>query len=263
MTPAEFSADIERLWTQVEPLYLELHTYVRHKLIAKYGAAAERPDGMIPADLLNNMWAQEWGNTYEIVAPASAPPMYNLGQILESRHTDAKQMVRYGEGFFKSLGFDALPDTFWQRSMFTRPADRDVVCHASAWDVDGQDDLRVKMCIQVRDVDFVTIHHELGHNFYQRAYKGQPFLFENGANDGFHEAIGDTIALAITPEYLKKVGLLDKVPSADNDIPQLLEQALDRVAFLPFGLLIDQWRWKVFSGEIKPADYNKSWWELR
>jgi peptidyl-dipeptidase A len=172
-------------------------------------------------------------------------------------------MVRYGERFYTSLGFAPLPATFWERSLFTKPADRDVVCHASAWDLDNKEDLRVKMCIQIRDVDFVTIHHELGHNMYQRAYKDQPPLFQSGANDGFHEAIGDTIALAITPEYLQKVGLLDKVPSADADIPLLLKQALDRVAFLPFGLLIDQWRWKVFSGEVKPAEYNKAWWQLR
>jgi peptidyl-dipeptidase A len=172
-------------------------------------------------------------------------------------------MVHYGENFYKSLGFAPLPPTFWERSLFTKPADRDVVCHASAWDIDSKDDLRIKMCIQVRDVDFVTIHHELGHNFYQRAYKNQPPLFQGGANDGFHEAIGDTIALAITPEYLQKINLLDKVPPPEADIPILLRQALDKVAFLPFGLMIDQWRWKVFSGEIKPADYNTTWWELR
>src|SRR6185369_12456803 len=163
---------------------------------------------------------------------------------------------------FKSLGFAPLPQTFWERSMFVKPRDRDVVCHASAWDIDNQEDLRLKMCILIRDEDFVTVHHELGHNFYQRAYKAQPFLFQNGANDGFHEAIGDSIALSITPEYLKQVGLLETVPQSD-DTALLLRQAMDKVAFLPFGLLIDQWRWKVFSGEIKPADYNKSWWELR
>jgi peptidyl-dipeptidase A len=174
-------------------------------------------------------------------------------------------MVHYGENFFKSLGFAPLPQTFWERSLFTKPADRDVVCHASAWDIDNKDDVRLKVCLQVRADDFITVHHELGHNFYQRAYKDQPPLFEDGANDGFHEAIGDTIALAVTPEYLHEVGLLAQVPAANNtsDIALLLKQALDKVAFLPFGLLIDQWRWRVYSGEIKPADYNKSWWEMR
>ena len=171
--------------------------------------------------------------------------------------------MKYGEGFFTSMGFAPLPKTFWERSLFIKPADRDVVCHASAWDIDGKDDLRIKTCLQVRGVDFVTVHHELGHNFYQRAYKNQPYLFQSGANDGFHEAIGDAIALAITPEYLHKVGLLDTIPTGNDDIPELLKQAMERVAFLPFGLMIDQWRWKVFSGEIKPADYNKAWWDLR
>ena len=172
-------------------------------------------------------------------------------------------MVRYGEGFFTSLGFDPLPKTFWERSLFVKPRDRDVVCHASAWDIDTVDDLRLKMCIDITAEMFSTIHHELGHNFYQRAYNQQPFLFRDSANDGFHEAIGDTIALSVTPEYLVKLGLLDKAPDASKDIGLLLKRALDKVAFLPFGLLVDQWRWKVFSGEITPADYNKTWWELR
>jgi len=263
MTPDEFSADLERLWKQVEPLYLSLHTFVRAKLVEKYGANVVPPKGPIPADLLGNPWAQEWGNVYDLLGLKEDQGGVNLTELLKKKNLDAKGMVKYGEGFFMSMGFDKLPDTFWRRSLFTKPADRDVVCHASAWDLDGKDDLRVKMCIQVRGVDFVTIHHELGHNFYQRAYKNQPYLFQNGANDGFHEAIGDAIALAITPEYLQKVGLLENVPQGNNDIPELLKQALDRVAFLPFGLLIDQWRWKVFSGEITPADYNKAWWDLR
>ena len=263
MPPDAFSADLERLWQQVRPLYLSLHTFVRAKLVQKYGPQVVPPNGPIPAHLLGNPWAQEWENIYPLLGVQEGNRGYDLTALLKAKNLDAKGMVKYGEGFFTSMGFAPLPKTFWERSLFTKPTDRDVVCHASAWDIDNQDDLRVKMCIQVRDVDFVTIHHELGHNFYQRAYKGQPYLFENGANDGFHEAIGDSIALAITPEYLHKVGLLEKVPEGNNDVPQLLKQALERVAFLPFGLMIDQWRWKVFSGEIPPADYNKSWWDLR
>ena len=172
-------------------------------------------------------------------------------------------MVKFGEGFFLSLGFAPLPQTFWERSMFVKPRDRDVVCHASAWDVDNVDDLRLKMCIQINDEDFLTIHHELGHNFYQRAYKQQPPLFRDSANDGFHEAIGDTIALSVTPEYLVRLGLLDKAPDASKDVGLLLRKALEKIAFLPFGLVIDQWRWKVFSGEIPPSKYNEAWWQLR
>lgn len=270
MTPAEFSAELERTWTQLEPLYKELHAYVRFKLIQKYGAAAERPDGMIPAHLLGNMWAQEWGNVYDIVAPpASGYKMYDLEGALKqqigpvSELDAAKKMAKYGEGFFTSLGFEPLPATFWERSQFIKPRDRDVICHASAWDVDNDQDLRVKMCIKVDADNFTTVHHEEGHNFYQRAYRKQPFLFRNGANDGFHEAIGDSIALSITPDYLKQLKLIDQVPPAEADIPLQLRTALDKIAFLPFGLLIDKWRWQVFSGETKPADYNKAWWELR
>jgi len=263
MTPEQFSAELERLWQQVRPLYLSLHTYVRARLSQHYGASLVPPDGPIPADLLGNPWAQEWGNVFPLLGLPEASRGYDLTELLKAKNLDGKGMVHYGENFYKSLGFAPLPATFWERSLFTKPRDRDVVCHASAWDIDNQDDLRIKTCLQTRDVDFVTIHHELGHNFYQRAYKGQPVLFESGANDGFHEAIGDTVALAITPEYLQRVGLLDKIPPAEADIPLLLRQALDKVAFLPFGLLIDQWRWKVFSGQIKPSEYNKAWWDLR
>ena len=263
MPPDEFAKEVERIWQQVQPLYLSLHAYVRAKLVEKYGSSVVPPDGMIPAHLLGNMWAQEWGNIYDIVAPPAATPQFDLTKLLRAKNTDAKGMARYGEGFFTSLGFDPLPKTFWERSLFTKPADREVVCHASAWDIDNLDDIRIKMCIEITGEDFVTVHHEEGHNFYQRAYKNQPFLFKNGANDGFHEAIGDAIALSITPEYLRKVGLLDRVPGTEADTALLLRQAMDKVAFLPFGLLIDQWRWKVFSGEVKPADYNTAWWALR
>jgi len=263
MTPEQFSSDLERLWNQVKPLYSSLYTFVRWKLVETYGPNVVPPNGPIPAHLLGNPWAQEWGNVYDLLGVEQDQGGVNVTELLKKKNLDPKGMVKYGEGFFTSMGFAPLPATFWERSLFTKPADRDVVCHASAWDVDNFDDLRVKMCIQVHGTDFVTIHHELGHNFYQRAYKDQPFLFKNGANDGFHEAIGDAIALAITPEYLHRVGLLASVPQASSDIPELLKQALDRVAFLPFGLMIDQWRWKVFSGEIAPAEYNQRWWELR
>ena len=263
MTPEEFSAELERLWNQVRPLYLSLHTYVRAKLVEKYGANVVPPNGPIPAHLLGNPWAQTWGNVYDLLGVPEEKGGVNLTELLQKKNLDAKGMVKYGEGFFTSMGFAPLPPTFWERSLFVKPKDRDVVCHASAWDIDFKDDVRIKVCLQIRDEDFVTIHHELGHNFYQRAYKNQPPLFQNGANDGFHEAIGDAIALAITPEYLHKVGLLETVPQSTNDTPELMKQALDRVAFLPFGLMIDQWRWKVFSGEIAPTDYNKGWWDLR
>jgi peptidyl-dipeptidase A len=265
MTAPAFEAEMDRLWGQVKPLYDSLHCYVRSRLNQKYGDKVVPLDKPIPAHMLGNIWAQEWGNVYPDVAPKNLPSRgFDLTEILQKRKDiDAAGMVRFGERFFTSLGFAPLPQTFWERSLFTKPKDRDVVCHASAWDVDDVNDLRVKMCIDKTADYFTTIHHELGHNFYQRAYNTQPFLYKNSANDGFHEAVGDTIALSVTPAYLLKVGLLDKEPPAQADISLLLRDALDKVAFLPFGLLIDKWRWMVFSGQITPAQYNKAWWDLR
>jgi peptidyl-dipeptidase A len=263
MPPDAFAREVDRLWQQVRPFYVSLHAYVRNRLREKYGADVVPANGPIPAHLLGNMWAQSWENIYPLVAPKEADPGYDLTEILKARNADYKQMVLYGERFFTSLGFEPLPKTFWERSLFQKPRDREVVCHASAWDLDAVDDLRIKMCIDITAEDFNTIHHELGHNFYQRAYNRQPFLFRDSANDGFHEAVGDTIALSITPEYLVKLGLLEKAPDPSKDIGLLLHTALEKIAFLPFGLLIDQWRWKVFSGEVTPENYNQAWWQLR
>ena len=263
MDPDAFAVEVDRLWDQVRPLYEALHCHVRARLAETYGDDVVAPDAPIPAHLLGNMWSQSWGNIYELVSPGSSDPGFDLTEILRKRGVDEREMVRYGERFFTSLGFDPLPDTFWERSLFTKPEDREVECHASAWDVDAVDDLRIKMCIDINDEDFVTVHHELGHNFYQRAYNQQSPFHQNSANDGFHEGIGDTVALSITPEYLVQVGLLDQLPPSGGDLGLLMRMALDKVAFLPFGLLVDQWRWKTFSGEIAPADYNAGWWELR
>jgi peptidyl-dipeptidase A len=266
MPPDDFAREMDRLWFQVKPLYDQLHCYVRAKLNEHYGDKVQPATGPIRADLLGNMWAQEWGNIYPLVAPKGVGDVgYDLTSLLVAKGYDPIKMVKAGEGFYTSLGLPGLPATFWERSMFTKPADREVVCHASAWDIDNLNDLRIKMCIKVNADDFVTIHHELGHNYYQRAYNQQPFLYLNGAHDGFHEAIGDFIALSITPEYLVQIGLLDAthVPGADKDIGLLLHQALGKVAFLPFALLMDKWRWDVFNGTTKPADYEKDWTALR
>jgi peptidyl-dipeptidase A len=260
--PADaFPVEMDRLWEQVKPLYLSLHAYVRWKLREKYGDVVPA-SGAIPAHLLGNMWAQAWENIYPLVAPKDADPGYDLTPILQGRGTQPVDMVKYGERFFTSLGFAPLPKTFWERSLLAKPRDRNVVCHASAWDIDFVDDVRIKACIEINAEDFTTVHHELGHNFYQRAYDQQPFLFRDSANDGFHEAIGDTIALSVTPEYLKRIGLLPTVPDSSKDLGLLLKKALEKVAFLPFGLMIDKWRWQVFSGQIPPEKYNESWWKL-
>jgi len=260
-----FIKEADRLWGQVKPLYDQLHCNTRAALNEKYGDDVQPINTPIRADLLGNMWGQSWGNIYEMVAPKSGGEGVDVTALLKEKGYSQKKMVEVGEQFFTSLGFEPLPDTFWERSLITKPADREVVCHASAWNLDDIDDIRIKMCTKINGEDFVTVHHELGHNFYQRAYKDQPVFYKTGANDGFHEAIGDMIALSITPEYLVKIGLLEEkdVPGADADLSLLMQQAMDKVAFLPFGLMVDQWRWKVFSGEYSPAEYNSGWWELR
>jgi peptidyl-dipeptidase A len=263
MDADEFPVEVDRLWGQVEPLYTALHCHVRAKLGEVYGTDIVPPNGAIPAHLLGNMWAQEWANIYDLVAPEGSVSNVNLTQLLNDADYDYMDMVKTGENFFSSLGFAPLPDTFYERSLFLQPEDREVLCHASAWDLDGQDDIRIKMCIKENAEDFRTIHHELGHNYYQRAYKGQSPLYRDSANDGFHEAVGDTVSLSITPEYLNSIGLLDDVPDASGDLGLLLQQALDKVAFLPFGLLVDKWRWNVFAGDVGPDQYNELWWQLR
>ncbi|ASJ91528.1 M2 family metallopeptidase [Porphyrobacter sp. CACIAM 03H1] len=266
MPPEQFAAETERMWQEVKPLYIALHTYVRRKLNEKYGDAVQPRTGPIRADLLGNMWAQEWGNIYPLVAPAGAGDIgYDLTDLIAKKGLDPVGMVKVGEQFFSSLGFEPLPGTFWERSQFVKPADREVVCHASAWNIDNVDDLRIKMCIKPNADDFVTIHHELGHNYYQRAYNKQDTLHLTGANDGFHEAIGDMIALSITPEYLVQIDMLDpaQVPSADKDIGLLLRQAMDKVAFLPFGLLLDRYRWGLYDGSIPEGAINTGWNDLR
>ena len=263
MDPDAFAAETDKLWNQVAPFYKNLHCYTRRKLNEKYGDAVQPKTGPIRADLLGNMWAQDWSNIYDVVAPKGIKSSYSLDKLLVKKKYDPLKMVKTGESFYTSLGFKGLPATFWERSQITRPRDREVVCHASAWDIDNVDDLRIKTCLQVNGEDFYTVHHELGHNFYQRAYADQPYLFKNGANDGFHEAIGDFVGLSsVTPTYLNQIGLLAKVPSDSEDIPYLLKMALQKIAFLPFGLEIDRWRWEVFSGQITEAQYNERWWEL-
>ncbi len=265
MSPEEFEATTERLWNEVKPLYEALHCFTRAGLNRQYGDQVQPATGPIRADLLGNLWAQEWGNIYEVVAPRGGREAYDLTQLLTQANYTPERIVRQGESFFSSLGFAPLPQTFWERSMITQPRDREVQCHASAWDVDNVEDLRIKMCTRVNGDDFVTVHHELGHNYYQRAYNQQGFLYLDSANDGFHEAIGDMIALSVTPEYLVQVGLLrpNQLPTPDQDRRLLLRQALDKIAFLPFGLLVDRYRWGIFSGRIAPDRYQAAWDEMR
>jgi peptidyl-dipeptidase A len=266
MTPDQFAAEMLRLWTEVRPLYEQLHCYVRAKLRKKYGEdRVGTGKAKIPAHLLGNMWAQDWANLYPMLEPYPGKGQPDVTRRLIALKYDARKMVELGERFFVSLGMDPLPKSFWERSMLSRPRDREVVCHASAWDIDMSGDLRIKMCVKVDREDLVTIHHELGHNYYDRYYEHLPTLYQAGANDGFHEGIGDTLALSVTPSYLARVGIFDQEPkeSPQADVNLLLRRALDGIAFLPFGKLIDEWRWDVFSGRTSPGDYNAAWWRLR
>jgi len=264
MTPAEFEQETDRLWNQVKPLYDQLHCYVRAKLSKRYGADKVPATGPIPAHLLGNMWAQEWTNIYPLVEPYRGQPSLDVTKKLKQLNYDPKKLVALGESFFTSLGLDKLPPSFWERSQFVKPRDREVVCHASAWDVTFSNDLRIKMCIEVNEEDLITVHHELGHDYYFMNYFTKPVLFQAGANDGFHEAIGDALTLSITPAYLKQLKLLDQLPADDKGLINVqLKDALEKIAFLPFGRMIDQWRWDVFSGKVKPSEYNAHWWALR
>ncbi len=264
MPPEAFEKDTDRLWEQVRPLYEELHCYVRAQLRSTYGNDKVPAHGPIPAHLLGNLWAQEWANVYPLVMPYKGQPSLDVSEALAAQKYDSKRMVQVGERFFTSLGLDPLPSTFWERSLFVKPRDREVVCHASAWDVTMDNDLRIKMCIKPTEEDLTTIHHELGHNYYFHYYYKLPALYQQGANDGFHEAIGDALTLSITPQYLKNLGLLKTIPTDEKGLINVqMKDALEKVAFLPFGKVIDQWRWAVFSGRITPAHYNEAWWQMR
>jgi peptidyl-dipeptidase A len=264
MTPEQFSAETDRLWGQVKPLYDQLHCYTRRSLGKMYGDKQVSSTGAIPAHLLGNMWAQSWGNLYKDLEPYKGVSQIDVTDALVKQKYEPQKMAKVAESFFVSLGLDPLPKTFWERSMFVKPPGKEAVCHASAWDVTLSDDLRIKMCIKPNHEDLVTLHHELGHNYYYHYYYKMAALFQQGANDGFHEAIGDTIALSMTPDYLKQVGLLDTVVKNDKaTINQQMHTALEKIAFLPFGLVVDRWRWDVFGGKVKPEQYNQHWWDLR
>ena len=264
MSPDEFRAETDRLWEQVKPLYDELHCHVRAKLGEIYGEDKVPQDGPIPAHILGNMWAQEWGALYDLLEPYPGVSDLDVDSTLRTKDYSPQEMVRSAENFYVSLGMPRLPDTFWTRSQFTKPQDREVVCHASAWGLDGGNDLRIKMCIQPTYEMLRTIYHELGHNYYQGAYKDQPPLFQGGAHGGFHEAIGDTVVLSMTPGYLAEVGLVNSGQENEQAlINRQMQKALDSIAFLPFGKLIDEWRWAVYAGEISPDAYNQGWWDLR
>jgi peptidyl-dipeptidase A len=264
MPADDFAKEASRLWGQVQPFYQQLHCYARSRLAKKYGEDKVPAGKPIPAHLLGNMWAQQWDAVFDLLEPYPGVNDLDVGAALVKQDYGALRMTKSAEAFYQSIGFPTLPGTFWERSMLTQPRDRDVVCHASAWEMDGKDDVRIKMCIRPTLEELQTIYHELGHVYYFLWYKDLPYLFKQGAHDGFHEAIGDTVTLSMTPDYLAKIGLVPPAKrSREALINEQMQMALQKIAFLPFGKLIDEWRWKVFSGEVTPANYNAAWWELR
>ena len=271
MPAEEFLAETDRVWGELKPLYDALHCHVRSELSEHYGEEVVSKEGVLPAHVLGNMWGQSWANVYDLVYTPdnlNASSGIDLTRILEEKNIDEIEMTKIAENFFISLGFQPLPDTFWERSLFVKPQDRSVVCHASAWNLDADaNDLRIKMCIERNAEDFSTIHHELGHIFYYQAYNStQPSVFQSGANDGFHEAVGDLLALSITPEYYNKIGLISEAEAKDatsDPISLLMQQALQGVVSVPWTLMLDKWRAGVFSGETSESQLNDSWWELR
>jgi peptidyl-dipeptidase A len=259
-----FTIEARSLWDQVKPFYDELHCHVRAKLSETYGSDRVPLDGPIPAHLLGNMWSQTWDNIYPMMEPYQGVASLDVTAALVEQGYDEVQMTKTAEGFFTSIGLPALPASFYKNSMLKKPRDRNVVCHASAWDIDSGNDPRIKQCVEINEEQLGTLHHELGHIYYYLMYKDQPSVFKGGAHDGFHEAIGDTIQLSMTPSYLQKIGLINDIEvSYEATINEQMKLALGKIAFLPFGKMIDEWRWKVFSGEISPEDYNAGWWKLR
>ena len=267
MSNEEFSLLVDQVYEDMRPLYESLQCHVRAELNDYYGDEIVPIDKPIPAHLLGNMWAQSWSNISDIVYDFDDTSSIDLTQIILDRELSEVEMVEIAESFFLSLGFDPLTDTFWDRSLFVKPKDRDVVCHASAWDIDSQkQDLRIKMCIQKNEEDFITIHHELGHIFYYQAYADLPEVFQSGANDGFHEAVGDLLSLSITPSYLKDIDFISEEEaerSKENAIGLLMKQALEGVVAVPWTLMLDKWRMAVFDGNLSDDQLNDYWWELR
>ena len=267
--PAEdFLDDTDRVWDEVKPLYDALLCHVRAKLNEHYGDEIVPKSGPLPVHMLGNMWGQSWSNVYDLIYEEETESNYiDVTKIINEKSIDEIEMVEYAEDFFISMGFKPLPETFWERSLFIKPRDRSVVCHASAWNLDpANNDLRIKMCIEKNEEDFITIHHELGHIFYYQAYNHIPTVFQAGANDGFHEAFGDLLTLSITPDYLVDIGFIskDEAEKAKQDpIGLLMKQALDGIVIVPWALMLDKWRSGVFNGEIDEKNLNSSWWNLR
>nr|CAI5847698.1 unnamed protein product [Callosobruchus analis] len=263
-----FIDNVDAIWKEVEPLYNELHKYVGNKLKDRYGDKLDMKDDLLPAHVFGNMWAQSWEHLRDLVEPFPKAGQMDVDAQMKKQGYTVLEMFKKSDEFYQSLGLFPMEMCYNESagSMIRKPTDgREVLCHASAWDFCDKKTFRLKMCTDVTFEDFRTIHHEMGHIQYYLQYKHLPHSFRQGANPAFHEAVGDTMALSVsTPTHLKKIKLLtDFEESYESDINTLMNMALEKISFLPFGLLIDKWRWDVFSGAVQPEKWNSHWWHYR
>ncbi|XP_041066850.1 angiotensin-converting enzyme 2 [Carcharodon carcharias] len=259
--------DVKSLFGEIKPLYRELHAYVRAKLGDTFGPEHISSTGCLPAHLLGDMWGRFWGNLYSWSIPYPHQEDIDVTPEMVKQGWNPKEMFQKADAFFQSLGLQAMNDNFWHYSMIEKPTDgRKVVCHPTAWDMGNGADFRIKMCTEVNMENFLTVHHEMGHIQYDMEYANQTYLFRDGANEGFHEGVGEIMSLsAATPLYLKSLGLLPDsfIEKNETDINFLLKQALTIVGTLPFTLMMEEWRWKMFQGRIPKDQWMKMFWEMK
>lgn len=290
--PAKLQARVEALWRQLAPLYRQLQCYAGHRLRAEYGDRGTLEGGLLPAHLLGDPWQQDWTNVWDLLVPypqAASPDVTDALQrradrlrrtalaqagngSLQARflaarageRAAARALVADAEGFYTGLGLPPLPERFWQYSRFLRPLEAPASCAASTWNLDLAGDVRVQLCLGQTEGDFLTAAHELGHAHYERAYRDLPAWLQDGANDAFHEAVGDIAMLAMTPRWLHSAGLA-AAPGHDHHarINAQMRIALARLPRLAAALALEHWRWGVFAGRIPAAQDNRAWWTLK
>lgn len=223
---------MDNVYKAILPLYRELHGYVRHRLTQHYGPEVVPPNGNIPMHLLGNMWGQQWDEVMELFTPYPNKPFVDVTAEMKKQGYTVKKMFELGDDFFKSLGMKPLPDTFWSRSVLEKPQDRTIVCHASAWDMYQDSDVRIKMCTEVDTHYLYVVHHELGHIQYYLLYENQPTAFRGAANPGFHEAVGDVIALSVaSAKHLNAIGLS---PVGEMDEESRINELFKTVSYFEY-----------------------------
>lgn len=180
---------VQDLWTQIQPLYRQLFTFVRKGLVRQYGERVVRRNGPIPAHLLGNMWPQNWKNIFDIVKQRHTETLDVTGEMIKQGYTPMR-IFQKAEEFFTSLGMPPMPAEFWRNSILQQTNGSTGKCTASAWDFCNNFDFRVKQCTDISVEDFIGSHQEMAHIQYYMHYSGQPFIYRDGPNPAFHEAIG-------------------------------------------------------------------------